>query len=149
MSKETRVRQLIAEWETYHGNLNGSARYAQLAGDLYCVRNPGFNGCPPLSHWPGNLLDPDDEIMASVEHYFLTRSMVGSGQMPAWEMRAVRNIYDAGKRLGVTPRHNPNRPVTPPSAMQRAFQDEGIHDGETDLASAGRSAPLVAMPPRY
>jgi len=149
MPKEATVRTLIAGWNAYRGALSGSDRYCQLKNDLYCVRNPGFNRCPALSAWPPHLVDPDDEIMAAVEHYFLTRCWVGTGQFPAWQMRAMRDIYDAGKRLGLTPRHNPNNPVTPPSPLQRRFQNEGIRDGERDLARSGRSAPWVASPPRY
>jgi len=59
------------------------------------------------------------------------------------------NIYEAGKKLGITPRHNPNNPVTPPSEMQRAFRLEGIRDGELDLARRGGTAPYVAAPPEY
>jgi hypothetical protein len=149
MSKDARVRTLIAQWSAYRGGLAEPARYDRLKSDLYCVRNPGFNGCPASKAWPPHLVDPDDEVMAAVEHYFLTRSWVGSGQYPAWEVRALRSIYDLGKRLGVTPRHNPGKPVTPPSEMQKRFQDEGIRDGEADRSRAGGVAPLVGMPPKY
>ena len=149
MAKDARVRQLIAKWSGYRGSMAEPSRYCTLKSDLYCARNPGFGGCPALSAWPANLLDSDDEVMASVEHYFLTRCWVGTGQYPAWEVRALRDVYELGKRWGVTPRHNPSRPVTPPSAMQRRFQEEGIRDGETDLARSGGSAPAIAVPPRY
>lgn len=149
MTKETAVRGLISRWEAYRGATPAATRYCLLKSDLYRARNPGFNGSPPLSAWPANLVDPDDEVMASVEHYFLTRCWVGSGQFPAWQVRLMRDIYDAGKRLGVTPAHNPGRPVTPPSAMQSMFQEEGIAAGERDLAASGRTAPWIAEPPLY
>jgi hypothetical protein len=149
MSKEPIVRALIARWKAYRSSTPEHQRYEQIANDLYCVRNPGFNRCPPISAWPRHLVDPDDEIMASVEHYFLTRYWVGSGVYPAWEVRALKSIYAIGKSLGVTPRHNPGKPVTPSSAMQRKFQNEGVADGEVDLARWGKSAPLIARPPQY
>lgn len=149
MSKEVRVRALIAQWNTYREGIAEPGRYDRLKSDLYCVRNPGFNGCPSLTAWPPRLIDSDDEVMAAVEHYFLTRWWVGSGQYPVWEVRALRNIYDLGKKLGVTPRHNPSKPVTPSSAMQKKFQEEGILDGEGDLTRFGGVARLVGIPPKY
>lgn len=113
------------------------------------VRNPGFHGSPPITAWPHRLVDQDDEVMAAVEHYFLCRFWVGSGKYPAWEVRVLKNLYDAGKLLGVTPRHNPGRPVTPPSDLQKKFQNEGITDGERDLAESGNSAHWIALPPKY
>ncbi|MFO1351257.1 MAG: hypothetical protein U1F68_11535 [Gammaproteobacteria bacterium] len=149
-AKEARVRDLINQWKIYRGAIPECDRYCPLASDLYCVRNPGLGSCPALSSWPSHLVDPDDEIMASVEHYFLTRCWVGTGQFPAWQVRAMRWIYNTGKEWGLTPRHNPNRPVTPPSEMQRKFQDEGVRDGEGDLTRCGRSAPtLPRRPPQY
>lgn len=149
MSKETRVRELIVRWTSYRATIPESRRYCELKNDLYQVRNPGFNGSPPLSAWPAHLLDSDPEVMAAVEHYFLCRCWVGTGQYPAWEVRALRDIYDFGKRLGITPRHNPNNPTTPPSQLQRRFQEEGITHGQHDLQHWGRSAPTVTAPPRY
>jgi hypothetical protein len=87
--------------------------------------------------------------MASVEHYFLCRAWVGLGVFPAWELRGLSDVYDYGKSLGVTPRHNPNKPVTPPSAIQKEFQAEGIRDGESDLSKSGKEAPYVTNPPKY
>jgi hypothetical protein len=149
MSKEDRVRELIRLWIRSREDLEGSTRYCQLASDLYQVRNPGFNDSPPLSHWPPRLVDSDSEVMAAVEHYFLTRCWVGSGQYPTWQVRAMRDVYGLGKRLGVTPRHNPDNPATPPSELQRQFQDEGIRHGQSDLTMSGGEAPLMATPPRY
>lgn len=148
-SQEARVRLLIASWIAYRSPMSGSTLYCQLKTDLYQVRNPGFNGSPPLAVWPRYLIDTDSEVVAAVEHYFLCRCWVGTGVQPAWQMRAMRNIYDAGKHLGLTPRHNPANPMTPPSALQRTFQNEGIKDGETDRATAGISAPMIAKPPKY
>lgn len=141
---DARVRELIRAWVAQYG-----PNYGRLATYLYQVRNPGFNGSPPLSHWPEHLIGETDEINAAVEHYFLCRSLVGSGAQPAWQMRLQRDIYEMGKRAGITPRHNPDNPTTPPSALQRRFQDEGIADGERDLAASGDSAPLVAPPLTY
>lgn len=142
--KEATVRSLITKWITYR-----AGDYCQIAKDLYQVRNPGFNGSPPLSHWPPDLRDPDSEIMASVEHYFLSRCWVGSGKYSALQMKVMSKIYNTGKRLGVTPRHNPNNPVTPPSEMQAKFQEEGILHGEADLKKSGKPTPGYREPPRY
>jgi hypothetical protein len=148
-SKEATVRDLISKWKAYHATDPEAVRYCRIAEDLYKVRNPGFHGSPPITAWPSYLVDPDDETMASVEHYFLCRCWVGTGKYPAWEVRALKSIYDAGKSLGVTPRHNPSKPVTPPSDLQKKFQNEGIQDGERDLAASKRSAPWITSPPKY
>jgi hypothetical protein len=150
MNKDTKVWALIAKWESYRATISEPSRYCQLKNDLYQVRNPGFNGSPLLTTWPTRLIDDDDEIMASVEQYFLARSWVGTGRFPAWELRLLRNIYNFGKRLGVVPRHNPNRAVTPPSELQRRFQDQGVRDGERDLYRWGQKKPkLATVPPMY
>jgi hypothetical protein len=64
-------------------------------------------------------------------------------------MRSMTWVYNSGKELGVTPRHNPSKPVTPPSALQQKFQDEGVADGEKDLKASGGKAPAIAPPPTY
>jgi hypothetical protein len=61
----------------------------------------------------------------------------------------MNTIYDLGKIAGVTPRHNPTKPTTPPTALQMAAKEAGIRDGESDLAKSGKSAPWVAKPPKY
>lgn len=142
--KEATVRSLIGKWIAHR-----SGDYCQIASDLYQVRNPGYKNNPPLSAWPGHLVDPDSEIMASVEHYFLARCWVGSGKYSALQMKVMSKIYNTGKHLGVTPRHNPNNPVTPPSAMQEKFQEEGIHHGAADLKKSGKAAPAYRTPPQY
>ena len=149
MTKEARVRDLIGAWSSYRSGFAAPGRWCQLKTDLYQVRNPGFNGSPPLSAWPAHLLDTDPEVLAAVEHYFLTRCWVGNGAYPAWEVRMFCTLYNTGKRLGLSPRHNPANPTTPPSALQEKFQQEGIRDGEADLAASGGSAPLVGRPPMY
>jgi hypothetical protein len=143
------VRSLIVKWKAYRSVIAEPERYGKLAEDLYIVRNAGFNGNPSPPNYPSDLVDPDDATMASVEHYFLCRSWVGSGYMPAWELRKVSDAYDYGKQLGITPRHNPNKPVTPPSAMQKEFQEEGIRDGESDLLTSGKDKPTYTSPPKY
>jgi hypothetical protein len=149
VAKDAQVRALITRWIAYRSAIPEPGRYDQLRSDLYLVRNPGFNGAPPLSSWPSTLVDPDPEVMASVEHYFLTRSWVGNGVYPAWEVRVLAATYNLGKKMGLSPRHNPSNPVTPPSEMQKRFQAEGIRDGESDLKKSGKPTPGVAMPPKY
>jgi hypothetical protein len=144
-----RLNDLIAKWKAYRAGLPEPERYDQLRKDLYQVRNAGWNGCPPLSTWPPHLLDPDDAMMAAVEHYFLCRAWVGSGTFPAWQVQAMNVVYDLGKMAGLTPRHNPNKPTSPITALQMAAKVAGVRDGQADLAKSGKSAPLVAMPPKY
>jgi len=144
-----RVNDLLAKWKLYRGAFPEPERYCQLKDDLYKVRNAGWDGNPPLSIWPANLIDPDDSIMAAVEHYFLCRCWVGTGAFPAWQMRTMNMIYDAGKIAGVTPRHNPTKPTSPLTAVQMACKEAGIRDGEADLAKSGKSAPIIAAPPKY
>lgn len=144
-----RVNDLLAKWKAYRAAIAEPQRYCQLKSDLYQVRNAGWNGNPPISIWPANLIDPDDSLMAAVEHYFLCRCWVGTGIFPAWELRAMGLIYDVGKLAGVTPRHNPNKPTTPVTAVQMACKQAGIRDGEADLAKSGQSAPVFSVPPKY
>lgn len=143
-SKEPKIRALLTAWRVYR-----MRDICKISKDLYCVRNPGFHGCPSLKFWPTHLIDPDPEIVSSVEHYFLCRCLVGRGRVPAWEMRLIRDVYVAGKMIGITPRHNPSNPTLPPSALRYRFQNEGIMDGERDLAKSGKSAPIVSTPPTY
>jgi hypothetical protein len=63
--------------------------------------------------------------------------------------RAMNAIYDLGKMAGITPRHNPNKPTTPLTALQMAAKVAGIRDGSADLQRFSKKAPLVGMPPRY
>jgi hypothetical protein len=148
-AQTARLNDLLSKWKAYRAAIPEPDRYCQIRQDLYQVRNAGWNGNPSLSVWPANLIDPDDAMMAAVEHYFLCRCWVGTGAFPAWQMRAMNVIYDLGKVAGVTPRHNPNKPTSPPTALQMAAKEAGIRDGESDLAKSGKSAPLIATPPKY
>jgi hypothetical protein len=148
-SQTARVNDLLAKWKAYRSGVPESERYCQIKTDLYQVRNAGWNGNPHLATWPSHLIDSDDSIMAAVEHYFLCRCWVGTGVYAPWQMRAMNFVYDMGKIAGVTPRHNPNKPTTPLTAVQMACKEAGIRDGETDLAKSGKSAPVIARPPRY
>jgi len=143
------LNDLIAKWKAYRASIDEPGRYCQIKDDLYSVRNAGWNGNPPLVVWPPALIDPDDSMMAAVEHYFLCRCWVGNGVYPAWQVRAMNVVYDLGKMAGVTPRHNPTKPTTPPSALQMAAKVAGVRDGEADLAKSGKSAPWVTAPPKY
>ncbi len=144
-----RMNDLLSQWKAYRGGIAEPDRYCQIRADLYQVRNPDFNGNPPITAWPTNLVDSDDGMMAAVEHYFLCRCWVGTAVFPAWEMKTLNVVYDLGKMAGVTPRHNPNKPTTPPSALQMAAKVAGVRDGEADLAKSGKSAPWIAAPPKY
>jgi hypothetical protein len=150
MTTRAVVDDYIRRWMMHHPvNIDRANRYCRLADDLYKVRNPGFNGSPPINTWPSFLIHSDDEVMACVEHYFLTRCWVGTGKYPAWQLRGMRDIYNIGKRLGLTPRHNPNNPVTRASDLQQSYQDLGIRHGEEDLIVSGRTPPIVGTPPTY
>lgn len=144
-----RLNELLAAWRKYRAPLGDPDLSCQVKSDLYQVRNAGWNGNPPITDWPAELVDPDDSMNAAVEHYFLCRCWVGKGVQPAWQMRAMNRIYDLGKMAGVTPQHNPNKPVTPPSALQMAAKEAGVRDGEADLKRTGGSAPWIAKPPTY
>lgn len=142
--KYTRVKELIANWLAFRAAVAEPGRYLVLKDDLYRVRNAeGTTG------YPAHLVDPDAEIMAAVEHYFLCRSLVGNAVQPAWQMRVQKGIYNIGKLLRITPRHNPAKPITPLTKMQVAFQDRGIAEGEADLKAAGLKAPKIAKPLTY
>ena len=143
------MNQLIAAWTAYRSGIPEPQRYCELRSNLYEVRNPEWNGNRPLSSWPSHLLDIDDSIMAAVEHYFLCRCWVGTGEYPAWEVKGLVIIYDAGKLIGISRRHNPNKPTTPITALQISYQAAGIRDGEADLLKSGRAAPSVQRPPKY
>jgi hypothetical protein len=141
---------LRAAWIGYRAGVTPTpAKFDQLRQDLYKVRNADWNGNPPISVWPANLIDPDDGMMASIEHYFLCRAWVGGGKYPASEMRLQTQLYDLGKELGVTPQHNPNKPTTPLTDLQLYAQTHGIMDGEADLAASGQPEPGYKMPAKY
>jgi len=144
-----RMNELNTKWKVYCGGTAEPERYCEISRDLYQVRNAGWNGNPALAVWPPELIDPDDAMMAAVEHYFLCRCWVGTGKFPAWEVRAMNVLYDMGKAVGVTPRHNPNKPTSTLTALQMAAKVAGVRDGEADLAKSGKSAPWVSMPPKY
>lgn len=144
-----RLNELIANWKAFRAPLPEEERYCQIRRDLYQVRNAGWGPNPPLSVWPSQLLDPSDSMMAAVEHYFLCRCWVGTGVFPAWQMTAMNAVYDAGKMLGVTPNHNPNKPTTPLTALQMSAQAAGVRDGKLDLVKFGKEAPLIGEPPKY
>ena len=104
---------LRAAWVVYRASVTPVwAQYDQLRQDLYQVRNAGWNGNPPITFWPASLIDADDGMMAAIEHYFLCRAWVGNGVFNATQMRAQNTLYDDGKRLHLTPQHNPNKPTT-------------------------------------
>jgi hypothetical protein len=145
MPDRVRVQQLIDRWIAYRAGIPEPGRYCTLKRDLYNVRNPPLDGPYPLT-----LIDVDDQNNAAVEHYFLTRCWVGTGEYPAWQVRQLVSVYNTGKSLGVTPRHNPNKPTTPPSEVQKEFQAKGIADGEKDLAASGQDPPILPRkPPMY
>lgn len=145
----SRFRALVRNWSMYRASLPEEDRYEQIRKDLKQARNPGWNGNPPVTAWPPNLIDPDGTMLAAIEHYFLCRAWVGSGKYPAWQMMSMSAIYDAGKMLGLAPRHNPKQPTTQLTSLQMWAQAEGVRDGNLDLQRAGKSAPSVAMPPKY
>lgn len=95
------------------------------------------------------VIDPDDAVMAAVEHYYLCRCWVGTGVQPAWQMRLMVDVYNIGKVLGVTPRHNPDNPTTPLTGAQSYAQTIGILHGEFDLALTGGTAPTFGPLPNY
>jgi hypothetical protein len=145
----TRLNELLAKWKKYRAALPEPDRYCQIKSDLYQVRNPGWNGCPPISVWPPDLVDPDDAMNAAVEHYFLCRCWIGTGKFPSWQLRTMNNIYDLGKAIGVTPAHNPNKPPSKLTLLQMSAKEASIRDGEADMKKAGGSAPWIAKPPTY
>lgn len=144
-----RFTDLLDKWRAYRSSVPSDSLYCQLRDDLYLVRNPGYDGNPAITAWPAHLVDRDDGMMAAVEHYCLCRCWVGTGVYPAWQMRTMNMVYDIGKFLGVTPRHNPNKPTTPPTPVQMEAKEAGIRDGLADISHSGKSAPLVATPPKY
>jgi hypothetical protein len=144
-----RMNELLTLWRAYRAPLTDPDLSCALKTDLYQVRNAGWKGNPPITAWPANLIDPDDAMMAAVEHYFLCRCWVGTGVQPAWQLSLMNNIYDWGKMMGLTPQHNPNKPVSRVTALQMAAKSAGVRDGEADLARTGRSAPMIARPPTY
>ncbi len=139
-----RVNDLIGKWKSYRSGEAEPGRYDTLRQDLYNARNGKGGPYPPY------LLDPDDEIMAAVEHYFLCRGWVGNGHFPSWQVQQMVAVYDAGKIAGITPQHNKNKPTTPFSDMQLFYQVKGIADGETDAKTYKVDVPILPrMPPKY
>jgi hypothetical protein len=143
-----RFLALRGQWIAYRSAVRPD-QFDQLRQDLYQVRNAGDNGNPPISVWPPYLVDADDGMMASIEHYFLCRAWVGNGVYNASQMRAQTHLYDWGKQHGVAPRHNPNKPTTPLTQLQLYAQEHGILDGEADLRASGKPEPGYRVPPQY
>lgn len=148
MATAAEVDRLIGAWIHHRLKIREPERYDKLREDLYAVRNGGAWRYPP------ELISPDDEVMAAVEHYFLCRGWVGNGKYSAAQMRAMAAAYGKGKESGMIPRHNPDKPVSPPSALQRDYEEKGIVEGERDASLAasrgkGTEAPLIALPPLY
>ena len=56
-SQTARVNDLLARWKAHRAALPEPGRYCQIKTDLYQVRNPGWNGSPPLTAWPSHLVD--------------------------------------------------------------------------------------------
>lgn len=129
----------INKWNTYQSKIDEPKRYLQLKRDLWVVRNPE-KAQHEYDLLPGELIDDRDEINASVEHYFLCRAWVGNGVYSAAQMTAMNAIYNTGKSIGITPRSNPNHPVTPASDMQKYFQRRGVDDGVSDGVIYGTKA---------
>jgi hypothetical protein len=148
-SQIARFKDLKARWLEYRKDIAEPERYCQIKGDLYLVRNAGYDGNPPISSWPTILIDADEGMMAALEHYFLCRCWVATGVYPVWQMRAMNFVYDMGKLAGVSPRHNPKKPTTPLTALQMAAQEAGIQDGEKDIKTSRKTAPLIGIPPKY
>ena len=144
------VRVRIMKWESYRSTEKAPGRYANLKFDLYVVRNPKKY---PENYAviPADLIDDRDEINAAVEHYFLCRAWIGNGEFSAAQMSAMVGVYNLGKRIGITPRNNPDNPTTPPSDLQKYFQQRGIDDGITDAKLYGTGAPpfSIKAPPKY
>jgi hypothetical protein len=144
-----RFKVLRDRWIQQYESTQEPERYAVIAQALYKVRNAGWDDNPDLSVWPKSLLDPDDSIMAALEHYFLCRGWVGNGAIPEWEVRQLTSIYDFGKFLRVVPRHNPNKPVTKMTPLQAIAQEAGIQDGAADKEKFKVDAPRIVNPPAY
>src|SRR5262249_31094714 len=146
----TRFLALRGQWIAYRASVTPvTGQFDKLRQDLYQVRNAGRGTNPAIGAWPTYLIDPDDGMMASIEHYFLCRAWVGNGVYNASQMRAQTQLYDWGKQHGLTPRHNPNKPTTPLTELQLYAQEHGIQDGEADLAASGQPAPGWKKPPTY
>lgn len=143
MGKEARVDELIGKWTAYRSGTAEPGRYTVLSKDLYNARNE-------LETFPADLLDPDSEVMASVEHYFLCRGWVGNGVFPLSQVANMVAIYDVGKLLHITPRHNKSKPVTPISMMQVSYQNKGMTDGSKDAKRFKVDTPILwRKPPKY
>ena len=148
--QSARFRALRASWIAYRADVQPvTAQFNQLRKDLYEARNAGVGKNRPISAWPAHLIDPDDGVMAAVEHYFLCRAWVGNGTYPASEVMVMQDIYNVGKIFGVTPKHNPNKPTTPLSWLQVQAQTNGVRDGEADLKASGKPEPGIQPPPKY
>jgi hypothetical protein len=137
------VRREIAKWEKFRDAYPWPERGKILRADLYNFRNGKGIFTPDLG-------DSRDYINASVEHYFLCYSYIACGEYPVYQVEAMVKIYNAGKSAGLTPRHNPDKPVTPPSDMQKYFQRCGIDDGIYDAKIYGTPTVwLPGLPPVY
>lgn len=146
------VRVRIMKWIGFRSKLKEPSRYLQLKDDLWVARNPKHkNSKGRINKIPADLIDERDYINASVEHYFICRAWVGNGVYPLSQVELMTRTYNLGKTLGLTPAANPDQPVTPPSEMQRYFQQQGMYDGSNDADTYGTGASPFSwsLPPLY
>jgi len=107
-----------------------------------------------------------DENLAAAEHYMVARYAVGSSAYRLYQMILMVSTYEhfkmliaclpantpwgAGRMLEQLMRHNPGRPLAPPSQELVRWGVRGAWDGERDrLAIRGPVAPAVALPPAF
>ena len=101
---------------------------------------------------------PHDEDLALAEHYLVARAYVSCGQYSATQQKMMVLAYYAAKKQAETAgslqgmRHNPNKPVTPPSYKQVIMGLGGVMAGERDLKEhppSGKKAPLYKSVPNF
>ncbi|MEO8856312.1 MAG: hypothetical protein ABI343_04915 [Burkholderiaceae bacterium] len=153
-SIDDRVRSVATIWCGQPSSLPLGDRLAQIAGQLYRYRNPPTADPSAMTKWtaffaslPKGSVDPDEEVMAAVEHYFYARSQVANGEYSAMNMKAMVLGYQLLKKAGVDLRHNKNNPTTVPSKLQQQWALTGVAQGTSDLSSGNSDRKRKNQPP--
>lgn len=129
---DKKVREIIDEVLRKHASSGlGSLQNCAAFAELYDRRNDPQN--------PNASLDED---LAAAEHYMLSRCWVSNGKYSLYQMKMWVLLYSDAKRLGLVPRHNPNRPHAPYSWQQTIWGLLGANAGDRDF----RQYPPISQP---
>ena len=132
---EATVERIITETLNKYGGGSSDPDVMAASVELYKRRNsePALIG---------------DENYAIAEHYLLSRAWVATSFVPLEQMLAMIHTYNALKKvaqksalLELVMRHDPAKPMAPPSELDIRKSEKGAWDGEKQRIANGRLKP--------